>query len=223
MGVAAEFISEMKQVFGNSSPEVILDVGSRDLNESIELLSAFPSAKIIAFEPNPIQFSICQQRTQEYSNISVYEYACSDEESLVDFYVVEGNVGASSMLEPIHMPGGWDNNYQDRPWHKISGIKARRLENVLTELGIDKVDVIWMDVQGNELRALKGLGSYINTVKMIHAEAAQKAYYKDQSLKNDLEDWLQSQGFDTKFLDTIDPHPYGESDLVCIRKFLKEK
>ena len=220
MPVAGDFITRVKQHFGDQSPKVILDVGSRDLQESIQMSQAWPDAKIIAFEPNPDQFKICVEAAAGYPNIQVQEYACSDKAETVTFYVVEGNVGASSILEPIHMPGGWDNGYQERPWRPLPGIQARRLDSILEELGIEQVDLIWIDVQGNEFQALNGLGKYIDQVKMIHAEAALRPYYKGQVGKNDLETWLHQQGFDTEFLDIRAQleHPYGESDLLCIRR-----
>lgn len=220
MPVAGDFITRVKQHFSDQSPKVILDVGSRDLEESIQMSLAWPDAKIIAFEPNPDQFKICVNASLSYPNIQVYEYACGDKAEIVTFYVVEGNVGASSILEPIHMPGGWDNGYQERPWRPLPGIQVRRLDNILEELGVEQVDLIWIDVQGNEFQALSGLGKYINQVKMIHAEAALRPYYKGQVGKNDLEIWLQQQGFDTEFLDIKAQleHPYGESDLLCVRQ-----
>jgi hypothetical protein len=138
----------------------------------------------------------------------------------VTFYLVEGNIGASSILEPIRMPGGWDNNYQDRTWKEVPGIQARRLDVILEELGIDHVDLIWIDVQGNEFRALNGLGKYIDNVKVIHTEAALRPYYKGHVVKDELELWLNQQGFSTEFLDlnAQQEHPYGESDILCIRK-----
>lgn len=218
MGVAANFIERVKTVFGNDTPKVILDVGSRDLEESIELQTAFPNAKIIAFEPNPEQFRICLEKSNGYPNITVCEYACSDTEGETDFYVVNINHGASSILEPIRIAGGWAENYQDHTWRKISGIQMRRLDTILPELGIEQVDVVWMDVQGNELRALKGLGDYINGVRMMHTEAAGKPYYKGHIVRDELESWIIQQGFETEFLIEKMAGDYDESDLVCIRK-----
>lgn len=220
MPVAGNFIERVKKEFGDWSPNVILDVGSRDLEESIQMSQAWPNANILAFEPNPDQFQICLAASKAYPNISVYEYACSDLEETVTFYLVDGNVGASSILEPIHMPGGWDNGYQDRKWREVPGIQARRLDSILEELGVGPVDLIWMDVQGNEYRALTGLGKYINDVKVIHTEAALRPYYKGHVVKDELEPWLNKQGFTTEFLDlnAQSEHPYGESDILCIRK-----
>lgn len=219
MPVAGDFINEVKQIFGNSSPEVILDVGSRDLQESIQMSQAFPNARVIAFEPNPSQFKICLEASKQYSNIEVYEYACGDKEDIVDFWLVNENVGASSILEPGEkfIDAGWQYGHRDCTFQKIPGIQVKRIESVLDEIGVKKVDVVWMDVQGNELRALQGMGRFINDVVIMHTEAATTPYYKGHATKDELESWIQQQGFTTRFIPTRDPHPFGESDLVCIR------
>ena len=224
MPVAGNFIKSVKKILGNYSPEVILDVGTRDLEESIQLSQAFPDARIIAFEPNPKQFQYCQELSKNYPNIEVHEYACSDEESIVDFWIVNENQGASSMLEPIEINAGWQYGYRSCTWDKISGIRARRIDNVLRELGVGRVDIVWMDVQGVELKALKGMGTYIDHIKIIHAEAALRPFYKGHILKNELEEWLNQHDYNTEVFDlqAVIDHPHGESDLVCIKKYLIE-
>lgn len=205
-GVEA-FVQHNARVFGPLGPKVILDVGTRDLAESIQILSAFPKARIIAFEPNPAQFQYCSEISKQHPNISVYEYALSDEEGPMDFYVVGANFGGSSLLEPIDVP------YSDGTHTKIT-VQCRRLDNVLSELGIDKVDAIWMDVQGNELRALKGLGKYLETVDIMHTEACPNPYYIGHQHKSDLEQFVSDSGFSHRFEVHVG-HPYGEGDLIC--------
>lgn len=219
MAVAGDFINQVKEIFGDSSPKVILDVGSRDLAESIQMSQAFPDARIIAFEPNPIQFKICLEESKKYPNIEVYEYACGDKKETVDFWLVNENVGASSILEPAEkfINAGWQYGYKDCTFQKIPGIQVRRIDSVLREIGIKKVDVVWMDVQGNELKALQGMGKFIDGVTIMHTEAATIPYYKGHATKEELETWIQEKGFSTYFIPTRDPHPFGESDLICIR------
>jgi FkbM family methyltransferase len=218
MGVAGPFIADLKKKFNDTDPLVILDVGSRDLIESIELSNAFPNAKIIAFEPNPTQFKICSDASKPYPNIDVYEYALSDEEGITDFWIVNENVGASSILQPAEkfLDTGW-LGHKPCTYYKISGIRMRRLDSVLKELNISKVDVVWMDIQGNELRALKGMGDFLKDVKMMQVEAAVIPYYKGHAPKDELEKWLHEQGFDTHFIVLNNGNPFIESDLVCTR------
>jgi FkbM family methyltransferase len=202
------FINKVKEVIGQ--PKVILDVGSRDLGESINLSTHFPDARIIAFEPNPEQFQICYEKSKSYPNIEVYEIAASDIEGTVDFWIVGVNHGGSSLLEPIDVP------YSDGTWKKVT-VKTQRLDDILKELNVDKVDAVWIDVQGVEYRALKGMGKYFDDVKVMHTEASPIAYYKGQGLKNQLEEFLIAHKFNISFFPAM-YHPYGEGDLLCVRK-----
>jgi FkbM family methyltransferase len=212
---AKDFIEIIKRKFGSISPKVILEIGSRDLDQSIQFIEAFPNARVLAFEPNPEMIPYCKQRLTQYPEIELYEYAISDEDGLIDFYVTDRwlNTGASSILKPKD-----DDFLPGLPWKKISGIQARRLDSLLTELGIESVDIVWIDVQGAELRALKGMGKFFDNVKMLHAEAAQRAYYEGHILKDELENWLHEKGFNTEFIGNWREHSHGEGDLVCIRK-----
>lgn len=213
---AGFFIEYVQELFdGEPAPKVILEVGSHNLSDSIQFSQAFPEARVIAFEPNPIQYKLCVENARNHPNIEVYEYACSDDEGFIDFFVVEPNDGASSILEPL-FPEGPVGIHK---WNKLSGIRARRLDTILQELGVTSVDVVYMDVQGAELKALKGMGKYLNNVKILQAEAAQQAYYQGQILKSELEEWLISQGFETEFLYPKQENnsPYGESDMLAVK------
>jgi FkbM family methyltransferase len=217
---ATNFIEIAKQKFGSNPPKVILEIGSRDLDQSIQFSQAFPEARVIAFEPNPEMIPLCRDKSKSYPNIEFCDYAISDTDSIVDFYITDSrlNAGASSMLEPIDR--GMKLHEGPHPllyWKKVTGIQSRRLDNILSEIGVTSVDIIWLDVQGVELRALKGMGNFLNDVKMIHTEAAPTAYYKGHDLKNELEQFLTEQGFDYKFI-PAGGHLYGEGDLICVRK-----
>jgi len=208
----SNFIDIINNEFKNEPPKVILDVGSRDLEHSLLFGNRYPSARIIAFEPNPFGIKNCKFKLSNLKNpnIELMEIAVSDQEGEMDFYSVTVNDGCSSLLEPIDVPFGL------KQWNKIS-VQVKRLDSILKELGIEQVDVLWLDTQGTELKVLKGLGDYLNNVRCIHTEACPKAYYKGHILKNELEEFLHEQGFETTFV-PAKGHPYGEGDLNCVRK-----
>jgi FkbM family methyltransferase len=209
MSTMSLFIEVTKKKLNGKIPNVILDVGSRDLDQSIELKQHFPTSRIIAFEPNPPQFEICKQRAAQFNNIEVHNLALSDEDGVLDFWVVDGNPGGSSLLEPIYVP------FSHNRWSKIS-VNCKRLDNVLKELAINQVDVMWMDAQGVELKVLKGMGEYINTVQTLHTEACPNAYYKGHILQNEVENFLKDNNFAFQFI-PANPHPFGEGDLICVK------
>jgi FkbM family methyltransferase len=192
---------------GDFNPQTIFDIGSRDLDQSIEFSTIYPNAKIFAFEPNPDQYQICKEKSINYKNIEVHQLALSDKEGMVDFYKTLGNIGASSLLEPIDVPFASSQEVE-----KIQ-VKTNTLKNWIDEMKILKVDLMWMDVQGVELAALKGMGDYLKTVKHLHCEASKDPYYKNHILKDELESFLHAQGFITEFHSPY--HPYGEGDIFA--------
>ena len=208
-------VKTARQMIPNYSPSVIIDAGSRDLCQSIEFANEFPNAKIIAFEPTPQQYQYCLERSKQYPNITVLPYAVSDKNGEATFYVTPSNIGASSLLEPIDVPWGVCE------FDKIK-VQTVRLEDVLKDMGIQKVDILLMDVQGGELAALRGYGSYINNTDFVECEASKFGYYKDHPLCPELEKYFDENNFTHSFHLPFEgpPHKYIEGELVCINKRL---
>lgn len=204
-------VKTAKTVNAQYSPSVIIDAGSRDLGQSIEFSNEFPTAQIYAFEPNPHQYKICVENAKHYRNIKVLPFALSDVDGEATFHVTPSNIGVSSLLEPTDVPWGENSFY-------TITVKTVRLDRVLTELGISKIDILWMDIQGGELAALRGCGNFIKNTDFIQCEATEFAYYKQHPLRPELEKFLQENGYSTEFHLPFEgpPHKYMEGELVCI-------
>jgi FkbM family methyltransferase len=206
-----KLISHIQNTDPSFQAKVILDIGSRDLDQSIEFSSVYKDSKIYAFEPNPEQFNICLDKSINYENISVEQLAISDKNGYLDFYITHGNVGASSLLEPINVPFATTQDFT-----KIS-VETKRLDEWLEKNKIDTVDVMWLDTQGVELAALKSMGDNLKKVKFIHCEASELPYYKGHLLKNDLVEYLELLGFETIFINE-GYHPFNEGDVIATNK-----
>lgn len=180
-----------------SEIKVILDIGSRDCEQSVEFYNNFPNATIIAFECNPNTLPLCRSKINE--RIKLVEGAVTDYDGEITFYPInqnltittwaDGNPGASSIFK---------SNGQYTVEHYVQDeikTNCHRLDTVLKNMGIDKVDVIWMDLQGAELLALKGLGKYFENVDYIHTEISFKPIYENQVLADELETFIENAGF----------------------------
>lgn len=159
--------------------EYILDLGCRDAKEAIEFSKLFPKAKIISIEANPEQISIIEENIKNYPNIKVYNFGASDKNEILDFYPSDTvNKGNSSFLEINH-------NYDYVESMRFKGpikVKTKRLDQFLKENNIPKIDILWMDIQGFEKKALDGLSDYIKDVKTLYCEVTYKEMYKGQAL-----------------------------------------
>jgi FkbM family methyltransferase len=182
----------------NFEPEYIIEVGSRDGNESKWFKLTYPKASVYAFECNPETILRCHNRSYEYG-FHVIESAVSDKDGFRYFYQIDtqktttshadGNPGASSLLKATgkYPPEQYVQN-------RIK-VKTTRLDTFMAERGIPRIDILWMDAQGSELMVLKGLGKRINDVKMIHTEVEFFPIYERQPLFGDMDKFLKSKGF----------------------------
>lgn len=207
------FIDTTKKRFDISEIKTIFDVGSLNGIESVHFAEKIPNCNIYTFEPNPISFNNVKSNTIEFSNITVYELAASDFNGKSKFYntIPGGNQGGSSLLKPKQdAPFG----KQVSRWNEIE-VDTVRLDDWAKLKNIDSVDMLWMDVQGNELNTFFGLGNLLNTVKSIYVEVSTIPYYENGVHKSEVIDYL------SKF--NLEPvsetyHDQYEGDILFLRK-----
>jgi hypothetical protein len=81
---------------------------------------------------------------------------------------------------------------------------------------IDKIDLIWMDVQGAEMEVLKSFGEHLQNIKAIHSEVGLDKIYQNSTVKNELIQFMEENGF---FVECCLTNNLGiEEDIVFINK-----
>jgi FkbM family methyltransferase len=167
----------------------ILDVGSCDGQQAVEFASQFPHAKIFAFEARPQSAEAIRQRVATFANVEVVEAAVHEFDGETEFYAVnEGNPGASSLfvgsgVQEIHP-------IRQAPIR----VPALRLDTWAKRTGVDRFDLVWMDLQGAELLALRGMGDLISTVRAIQLEVTYRELYAGQVMWPDVRAYLEVNG-----------------------------
>ncbi len=183
-----------------NEPYTIFDVGSRDCLQSIEFYHCFPNAKIYAFECNPNTISLCKKNIEQYTDrITLIEGAVCDYDGEISFFPInqektittwkDGNPGASSLFK-----SNGTYTVEQYVQDEIT-TNCHRLDTVMNKYSIQKVNIIWMDLQGAELLALKGLGMKLNDVQYIHTEVSHKPMYSGQVMYQDLNSYILSNDF----------------------------
>jgi FkbM family methyltransferase len=84
-------------------------------------------------------------------------------------------------------------NYPDVFVNKVERIKTKRLDSFI-ELN-DNIDLLVLDIQGAELKALIGLGEHLKRVRYIYSEVNKREVYKGCAQVNDLDKYLKKFGF----------------------------
>ena len=179
---------------------VIFDIGSRDCQQSIEFYKTFPNAKIYAFECNPNTLHLCEQNIIPYQDrITLIKGAVCDYDGSITFYPInqektkttwkDGNPGASSLFKS-------NGKYTIETYVQDEiTTNCHRLDTIMNKHNIPCVDIIWMDLQGAELLALKGLGNKLSSVEYLYTEVSHKEMYTGQVMYKELNDYMIKNNF----------------------------
>jgi len=138
---------------------VMLDVGAYIGYDSLKAsVRVGPAGRVVAFEPNPITLPILTANVTESgaSNVIVQPIACTDSEQTLTFFDATpgGNSGSSSLSQKNAGPVARQYTVRGRP-----------IDDVMAELGLTRVDVIKIDVEGAELMVLRGAAQ---TIRRFH-------------------------------------------------------
>ena len=128
------------------------------------------TGKVIAVEPNPPTIVRLEKdiALNPFQNILVQKVACTEAETTMKFYQAPlENTGESSM-----------NKANAKEGTEIT-VRGVPLDKIVQDLGIKRVDVVKIDVEGAEMSVLGGMTSIIST---YHPKFAVEL--KDDLLKN---------------------------------------
>lgn len=111
-----------------------------------------PKGRVIAVEPNRETLLQLRQNIAASgvgSIVTVAPVACSDSETTLTFYAAGRQNTGKSSLSAANASGG-----SDIPASYL--VRARRLDDIVKETAVSRVDEIKIDVEGAELLVLKG-------------------------------------------------------------------
>jgi FkbM family methyltransferase len=193
-----KFINISKSFLGKKNL-VVFELGARDASETLGFNELLENPEIYSFECNPATIPLCREKIQPYKNIHLIEKAVSEVNGKIKFYQIDqektvttwkdGNPGASSLF-----PSSGKYPIEKYVQNEIQ-VEVISLKNFIESYKINHIDLLWMDIQGAELNALKGLGEYIEKVKIIHLELEFFEIYKNQPLFWEVKSFLNKNGF----------------------------
>jgi FkbM family methyltransferase len=197
MSDVKKFAALIRRYVGD--PEVLFEFGARDGAETLMIASEFPEARVFSFECNEATLPLCREKAATNPRITLIENAVGDTNGTVAFHPIDtaktittwadGNPGASSLF----LASG---KYEVESYvQRSEEVCMVRPDTFMAANGIEKVDAIWMDIQGAELMALRGLGERIYDVGFVSLEAEFIEIYGGQPLFWEIYEFLTSKGF----------------------------
>ena len=131
-----------------------LDVGASLGMNSMEYSLLFDS--VTSFEPDPVAFELLSLNVKECTNVILQQAAISDEEGEVPFYCYPNRTGLSSL-------------YKSDPLKTTVQVKSTTVDVMCK--GRRDIDLIKIDVEGNEIRVIAGAKRTIRrNLPLIQAE-----------------------------------------------------
>ena len=173
----------------------ILHVGAHECEELNDYERYISRDKIVWIEAMPNKVEVCKNK---YSNLNIEQAVVSDKIETILFKVAN-NGQSSSILE-----FGLHSHYHPHV-HYIGSFKCetKLLRDILPKYNIE-YNFLNLDIQGAELKALKGMEEYLPKVDYIYTEVNSDYVYKDCSLITELDDYLKQYGLvrvETKWTD----------------------
>lgn len=206
--------TELTTLFDTNEPLVIFDIGSCEGEDAIRYSRLFPYAQIYAIEPLPLNIERMTAHFQQYAvmNVEIIPAALSDQAGKATFYVSSGQ-------REEHIQGmDWDYGNKSSsllppaetmstifPWlnfEETLEVETDTFKNVCAKRNITNIDYIHMDVQGAEYQVIRGFEDLLHSVSLIWLEVSATAQYKDQVLREQIEEFMAQNGFQ-KVKDTV--------------------
>ncbi len=192
--VCHEANSFPKQFFKSFLPEnaIIVDAGAYDGTDTAQLSALWPLGNIYAFEPVPNLFKRLEMNTRNCNNVVITQKALSDTVGSFAMHISQGGDQSSSLLEPDqqlykHFP------HITFPYSIM--VEAITLDAWAEQMGIDRVDFLWFDLQGMEPMVLQASPKIFKTVKAVYAEVSYSDLYKQAPLYPVFKAWMEEHGF----------------------------
>ncbi len=193
---------------------IVIDCGAHDGSDTLELAKIL-KGNVFAFEPVDSIYSKLVGRVSGTKGIKTFKLALSNKNGRQKFFVSDGASDASSsLLEPKeHL-----KDHEDTFFSEVIDVDTKTLDSWANENGIEKVDMLWLDMQGFEMEMLKESRVILKTVSVIHTEVSVKETYKSVPDYREFRTFLEEKGFSVVF-EAI-PTGWDMGNVLFVRKSL---
>lgn len=137
---------------------LVFDVGANCGAATVHLARHYPDAQIHAFEPGREARAILERNVAQYPNVHVHPIGLYSSDREARLYRGDGDLGQSSVFR---RPGNLDEH---------EPVRLRAAGSWARERGIDRIDVLKVDVEGCEVDVLESLRELLWTVKVLYVE-----------------------------------------------------
>ena len=177
----------------NEEPRTIIDAGANIGLASIYLANKFPNARIIALEPEASNARLLMKNVEPYKNIEPLQAALWHRDELID--IVDPGYGKWAFMTRKEEDAGEGDGLEGEYCHKIKGMTVA---TVLDHFGLEKVDLLKIDIEGAERELFQDASAWIERVDSMIVElhefmkpGAYRSFYNGSN--GFAQEWLQGE------------------------------
>jgi FkbM family methyltransferase len=203
---------DQRELLAGAPVETILDVGANAGQTARHYLDYFPQATIHCFEPDPDTYGRLAAAFQSEARVKPHRLAVADADGIKTLFV--NRFDPTSSLLPV---AGGAGRYVDASLTEPAGrtdVVATRLDEFCRRHGLERIDVLKLDIQGCELMALRGAEGLLRqaAVRLIYTEVLFAGLYEGQAFFHDIERFLDAVGY--RLFGIYDLHYAGMGGLA---------
>jgi FkbM family methyltransferase len=174
---------------GYSPDSLVIDIGCFNGSTSILFQKELKDVRVIGFEPSKQSFETALKNTAGLPGIKIENYAVSDFCGVTEFFVTDNKV--SSSLNPLT---GADTRFSTQTVEKVEIIT---LDEYFKRNGIqeEKVLAVKLDVQGHELKVLRGAANTLKRTMFVLTELSNHESYEGGARYFEVDQAMRENGF----------------------------
>ncbi|AWI90317.1 hypothetical protein C0214_19905 [Methylobacterium sp. DM1] len=161
-----------RQVFGDREydvpglPErasVVFDLGSNIGLAALFFADKYPGAKIVSVEPDPDNFAMLRENT-------IGVYGIETEQAAV--WTASGTISFATTSETGEDLGAWGGQTLEAaaPSQSVVSVRAISIPDLMSRYGVERIDVLKVDIEGAELELFSRNASWLEQVDMVLVE-----------------------------------------------------
>lgn len=140
-------------------PRVIIDAGANIGLATLYFASLYPSARIIAIEPEPSNFALLQANVENYPNITAIQAAIWNKNEVLQLSDPgRGHWGFQIMAK--------ENASQDSQYD----VQGMTLDDIMATYELDYIDYLKIDIEGAELEVFQDKPGWVSKVGVMVLE-----------------------------------------------------
>jgi FkbM family methyltransferase len=202
----------------------VVEFGAADGRDTEVFARRFPLARVFGIEPVPQSFKKLSERCGLFPNLVAVEAAVGETPGEARLFI-SSEADASSISRPLVTGSAFDKHTVT-----VEEVVVRQItmDVICDEHNISSIDILKMDAQGAELRALKGASKLLGRsgVKYIFSEIQFIRIYEDTCLFHELWEFLESNEFYLHGIYGMNHNEHGQlcwGDAIFVHESVRPK